>query len=81
MSGAVGFKSISMTKGAADAWAPNLGRSFVVMADFFALAPMDQVLRLIRIMAASMSDIPAALRSNYADAANQIRWHKTGIGP
>jgi len=42
---------------------------------------MDQVLRLIRVMATSMADIPAALRSAYANAANQIRWHKGGIGP
>ncbi len=51
------------------------------MSDFCAIVPMEQVLRLIRTMAASMSEIPTALRSNYAHDANQIRWHKTGIGP
>ena len=81
MSGAVAFTPINISKGASDAWAANLGPSFVVSASFFGLAAMDQVLHLLRLMATSMPDVPAPLRSKYADAANQIRWHKTGIGP
>ena len=81
MSQAVAFTPISISKGASDLWAPDLGPSFAVSASFFGLAPGDQVLHLLRLMTTSMPDVPAPLRSNYADAANQIRWHKTGIGP
>jgi outer membrane protein OmpA-like peptidoglycan-associated protein len=81
MSRAVRSTPISINKGASDAWAPNLGPSFTVSTSFFGLAAMDQVLHLLRLMATSMPDIPAPLRAKYADAANQIRWHKTGIGP
>jgi hypothetical protein len=81
MSEAVAFTPISISKGASDAWAPDLGPSFAVSASFFGLAAGDQVLHLLRLMTTSMPDVPASLRSKYADAANQIRWHKTGIGP
>jgi hypothetical protein len=39
------------------------------------------VLHLVTLMATSMSDVPAARRRDFADAANQIRWHRGGIGP
>jgi len=75
--------AISSNKIAAgvDSWAPNLGPSITVTQPFFALAIGDQVLSLLKLMLASMSDVPAALRSPYAAAANQIRWHRGGIGP
>jgi hypothetical protein len=82
MSRAVSYTPISISKGAAEGWAADLGPSFVVAAPFFGLGNAgDQVLHLFRLMTTSMPDVPAGLRSNYADAANQIRWHKKGIGP
>ena len=81
MSEAVADTPISITKGASDAWAPNLDPSVVVSAPFFGHSPGDQVLDLLRLMTTSMPDVPGGLRSSYADAANQIRWHKGGIGP
>ncbi len=80
MSSAVAFRVIAMDKGAAEAWAPNAGPSVVVSPAFFGLTPMDRVVSLMVLLETSMPDIPAGLRTAYAQAANQIRWHK-GIGP
>jgi hypothetical protein len=81
MNGAVDRQPISISKGPSEGWAPDLGASVVVAVPFFGLGAGDQVLYLLRLMTTSMPDVPAPLRSNYANAADQIRWHKGGIGP
>jgi hypothetical protein len=81
MSNAVGFTPISLNKGPTDAWAANMAPSVVISSPFFALGATDQVTFLLKLLVTSMPDVPPGLRSNYANAAGQIRWHKGGIGP
>jgi outer membrane protein OmpA-like peptidoglycan-associated protein len=81
MSNAVAGTSITFNKGATDAWAANMAPSVAVSPPFFALNATDQVTFLLKLLATSMPDVPPGLRSNYADAAGQIRWHKGGVGP
>ena len=81
MSNAVADTPISLNKGVTDAWAANMAPSVVIASPFFALNATDQVTFLLKLLVTSMPDVPPGLRSNYADAAGQIRWHKGGIGP
>jgi hypothetical protein len=74
---------ITVTSGAADAWAPNLGNAATLSPAFFALTAPDQVLRLIELMAGSLptSDVPAGRRRDYATGAQQIWLHAGRTGP
>jgi len=76
---------ITMTQSAAgpEAWAAGLGNSVVVTPAFFALAPPDQVLRLLELMAGSLptADVPTARRRDYAIGAQQLWLHSGRTGP
>ncbi len=74
---------ITVTSGAADAWAPNLGNAATLSPAFFALTAPGQVLRLIELMAGSLptSDVPAGRRRDYATGAQQIWLHAGRTGP
>jgi hypothetical protein len=80
LNGVVDRQAVTITRGAPEGWAPGPGNSVKLDSPFFALAIGDQVVYLLKLMTAAAPDIPAALRTGYAEAANQIRWHK-GIGP
>jgi hypothetical protein len=76
-------RPITVTNGAADVWAAGLGNSVVLSPAFFALSAPDQVLRLIELMAGSLttSDVPTTRRRDYATGAQQI-WAAAGrTGP
>ncbi len=76
-------RPITATNGAADAWGAGLGNAVVLSPAFFALSAPDQVLRLIELMAGSLttSDVPATRRRDYATGA-QLIWRQAGrTGP
>jgi outer membrane protein OmpA-like peptidoglycan-associated protein len=85
MMAAVWMRPITVASSAAgpEAWAAGLGNAVSVTPGFFALAPPDQVLRLIELMAGSLptADVPAARRRDYAVGAQQIWTHSGRSGP
>jgi hypothetical protein len=63
-----------------DSWGPGLAPSVSLTAPFFALAPVDAVRFLLRLLIRSLGTVPAGLIDAYVNSADQIRGHR-GTGP
>lgn len=85
---AVHFKVLTVTRapaGGAESWGrqtalPRLDRNITVAPSFFSLSAVDQVKRLVALMARARTDISGAYEAKYVDAIDRIRTHRR-LGP